>query len=674
MNTRFKKIPTKSILIFLVLLLLSQVALACGEQSPTAKIPPTVLTKAKISLPQVSNQSSILQPLQSVNLSGGHIGLVASAFWSADGTRIISMGVDKTVRVFDPKGTQLGLMHHSSSLDFSSLALSNNGKLIASGSVDGTIMLWDAANFQLLKKLEVKTDYETAKIIFTPDDKYLITINSTGYNGSLLVDLNSGLVQTLVTGLSLTAFTGNSKSDKIVFGSYNGSVKIWDYTTRKFTDLSPEKLGFKEGQITGLAVAADGTELIGVIKQYPKYQILRWNFQTQTAKLLPYEGKAKLSEWRYVKFIDAYQNLIAVCNEQNEIVILDRETGAIIKTLKDGKGKSVSVEFNPTNGLLLSGTEEGILKVWDTTTGSSVQDISGENTAAATVLAISGDNKLFAGGFADGTVKAWEVASGKQVLQVKAHERQIAELAFSPDSNWLASATGLRSESRSAAEDNNVKIWSVAQGKLFASYDDHKNTVTELAFTGDSKQLFSTSFNKDVLVYDLDKKTVSSFTKPSDVAFSMVMSHDNKLLGLHTRDDIIRVYDLQTKKEVFSWKNSQSWSPLAFSWDSKNIFVQAPTLTKLAIFDTATPPKTVIQDKLTLDYFGVSKDDKYVLTIDTHTSTLGVWNIDQSTKKTSLTLPVSVGQTRAAALSKDGGLLALSPSRDSRIDIFSVTL
>jgi WD40 repeat protein len=366
------KLHNKKTFVLLILILLSQVALACGEQSPEAKIPPTVLTKATISIPSVPSQVTGSQP---INLANSYNGNATYAFWSQDGKRIINLGTDNAVRAFDLNGTLLGVMQHPSSTDFMSLALSNNGKMIASASIDRTFMLWDAETFQPIKKLEFKADYETAKIIFTPDDKYLITANFWGYNGSLMIDLDSGAVQTLFTSpVWITAFGGGGKSGKYVFGFYDGNIKIWDYASRKFTDLNPEKSGYTAGQITTLVIPDDGTELIGIIQHHPNFSILRWNFQSQSAKMLQYQGKEELNQNRHANVVDTYQNLIAIGTRESQVVILDRETGTLLTTLKNRRASNVIVKFNSLNGLLLGAGRESPLKVWDSNNWAVIMD------------------------------------------------------------------------------------------------------------------------------------------------------------------------------------------------------------------------------------------------------------------------------------------------------------
>ena len=78
----------------------------------------------------------------------GHIGTVDSVAYSPDGKRIVSGGVDKTVKVWDAATGQeaLSLKGHTGAV--TSVAYSPDGKRIVSGCNDKTVKVWDAATSQ----------------------------------------------------------------------------------------------------------------------------------------------------------------------------------------------------------------------------------------------------------------------------------------------------------------------------------------------------------------------------------------------------------------------------------------------------------------------------------------------------------------------------------------------
>ena len=74
----------------------------------------------------------------------GHTGVVDSAAYSSDGTRIATASTDKTARIWDARtGTQLKVLsNHDGHVE--SVAYSPDGTRIVTGSEDKTARIWDA--------------------------------------------------------------------------------------------------------------------------------------------------------------------------------------------------------------------------------------------------------------------------------------------------------------------------------------------------------------------------------------------------------------------------------------------------------------------------------------------------------------------------------------------------
>ena len=85
----------------------------------------------------------------------GHGRKVMSVSWSPDGTRLASGSVDKTVLIWDAaSGEQLcSLTGHSDGV--TSVSWSPDGKRLASGSFDETVRIWEFATGKELSQLNV---------------------------------------------------------------------------------------------------------------------------------------------------------------------------------------------------------------------------------------------------------------------------------------------------------------------------------------------------------------------------------------------------------------------------------------------------------------------------------------------------------------------------------------
>jgi WD40 repeat protein len=114
-------------------------------------------------------------------------------------------------------------------------------------------------------------------------------------------------------------------------------------------------------------------------------------------------------------------------------------------------GSVTSVAFSHDATLLAVGTGESA-SVWDTATGQRVQVMESGGPG----VAFSPDGGMLATGSRDGSVLMWDTSTWKVARALAGHRRPASQLRFSPDGKLLATV---------APDQAAVFLWDLATGK-----------------------------------------------------------------------------------------------------------------------------------------------------------------------------------------------------------------
>jgi len=224
----------------------------------------------------------------------GHSDSVNSIAFSPDGSLLASGSDDTTIKLWDVKSHSeiATLKGHSNSVN--SIAFSPDGNLLASGSDDKTIKLWDVRSRTLFGTLQHSTG-SVYSIIFSPDGSLIAS--GSGDKTVKLWDVRSKtLLETFQHSDDVTSFAFSPDSTLLAIGGRDGIIKLWGVKNleeivalkgnpNNVTDM----LRGYSGEVNSVAFSPDGNLLAS---GYWGRTILLWDMKPYIQK--PVEDVDKL--------------------------------------------------------------------------------------------------------------------------------------------------------------------------------------------------------------------------------------------------------------------------------------------------------------------------------------------------------------------------------------------
>ncbi|KZT39376.1 hypothetical protein SISSUDRAFT_1045687 [Sistotremastrum suecicum HHB10207 ss-3] len=440
----------------------------------------------------------------------GHTAPIREAICSPDNARLFSYDDDCTIRAWNLHSgeeiwhTEVHVQHKDGIL---CLAISRDNRLVASGSGDQTVRLWDAIDGRLMcKPLESQHGWPMA-LAFSPDGGRLICI------------------------------------------TYENVICVWNVELA-LSALHHYACPLK--YVRSVHISSDSLFLAVAVKS----DIIRIQ-ETKSARVLARKSVRSYCDLYGVLAFSPEVLVLAYADDAHRIGLWHWQTSEQDHHLYEGHTDHIwSLCFSPNAELLLSASQDRTIRVWDIRSGTAlplrVIHTNGEwsiDCAFAAVFAESG-NLIASAHYSGISIKVWNP-------DVEEPLKQRYQWPLGPDVMLASSPAGGRLLS---ASERGIQLWNIVDGLLSKFGNNleagHEN-VCSAAFSPNGYKVAVGFGDKTIQIWDADTgrkfgAPLHSHRKAHSLAFSLDGRH---ILAASMADGLVDTWDISTEPSASAWKN-----------------------------------------------------------------------------------------------------------------------
>jgi WD40 repeat protein len=463
-----------------------------------------------------------------------HQGARTLAF-SADNRWLASGGRDGAVRLWDLQqpGEGLALGKHDS--DVIAVAFGETDSLVASLSTDGILKLWDVKKREIVRTFADQADRDrvaSSAVAFSPREPLL----AAGLKDGRIILWNTktkARVQEFrahVAYVSSVAFSPDGRRLASVCGEAKGNepLRVWNVATgQEWSHFRGPRPPAAQVQFspdgTMLACGAEGAICVWKLAEHASICELSESANPVYDVACSPDGKRIAS------------------TAEDRVEILDRSTGKTTLA-QQHDGNVLCVAFHPRLPLLASGGDDQTVKLWDYAANKELATLNAP--AAVLRMAFHPTLRRLAAVDADKVAHVWNFDDEKPLYVLRNVSANYA--AFTLDGQRVVLGR----------DDGDIGIHDAETGKELDRLKAGRKAVTALAFHPNGRWLASGG-DDHLVLWDFATRTeLHRFKGHANQLNSLAFSPDGRRLASATEDGLLRLWDVDSAEEVFSWRHA----------------------------------------------------------------------------------------------------------------------
>ncbi len=521
----------------------------------------------------------------------GHTGRVLAAAVSPDGRYLLSGGDDNTLILWDIASGDIVRRFTGHTNWVRAVAFGPDGRTILSGSEDNTLILWDVETGEQIRQFRGHTN-TVFSVAFSPDGKH--ALSGSGDTTLILWDIETGTqLQKLSGNLGpvasvafspdgLTALSGSVENGT---DSRRGIVVLWDM-------VAGREIRRFEGHTDWVRTVTFSPDGRSILTGADDARIILWDI-VAGREIRRFEGH---TNWvRSIAFTPDGLRFVSA-SADDTLKIWEIESGDLLYTLRGHVANVNTVVVRPDGLTVFSGADDMALLQWDLHPGAVTEQFSGQGAPNGDI-AVSPDGRTLLTGSLDDSVILWAVETGQVINRLVGHTAPVTSIEFNFDGQFALTGSN----------DTTAIWWNVLSGQVVLRLEGHTSPVTSVAISPNGGTALTGSQDGLLILWNLlTGEEIRRFEGYEGRVYAVAFSLDGQQALGGFEDSSLILWDVSTGEEVIRFEGhggpvtSAEFSPrggsiLSGSKDGTLVLWDIQTATRVRSFTGQDSPITRAQ-------------------------------------------------------------------------------
>jgi WD40 repeat protein/DNA-binding SARP family transcriptional activator len=423
-----------------------------------------------------------------------------------------------------------------------SLGFSPDGRLLAAGTGDGQVRLWQTADGQLYQSFSAPTNWVYG-VVFSPDGRLLASASEDAV--VRVWEMQQGqLLRTLqghVRGVYAIAMSPDGKN--LASGGEDCDLRLWNVDNGDCLRILPGhthrifSVAFSPDGRRVASSSADGTARIWRVDNGDAPLVLRGHAGTV-----------------YCVAFSPDRRTVATASEDATVRLWNVQSGELRYILHGHEKGVFEVAFSADGLTLATSSEDQTVRLWDLQTEATHHILTG-HTQGIDSLAFSADGALLATGGGDRTVRLWNPRNGQALQTLQGHTCWIRAIAWLPDPT-----TGERIGLISGGEDLAISVWDLKADSVRQTWQGHTRRIWCLAVSPDGRTVASGAEDQTIRLWDAASgRSLHMLAGQIRRTWSVAFSPNSKTVATGSDEPLIRLWDVDSGQEIEALEGHTNW-------------------------------------------------------------------------------------------------------------------